>query len=49
MSFQGPIKVIKKRYDKLLDFDSATSRLKSAREAEQMKLVSAVAKNYLDQ
>ena len=33
--FQGPVKVIKKRYDKLLDYDNLSSRVKNLRDSEQ--------------
>ena len=32
LMFQGPNKVIKKRYDKLLDYDSMAGKLKSLQE-----------------
>lgn len=40
LSFQGPAKVIRKRHDKLLDFDSASMKSKSARDPEQARMVS---------
>ena len=38
--FQGPFKVIRKRYDKLLDYDNASTRLKGVNDAEVAKAVS---------
>jgi hypothetical protein len=40
LSFQGPHKVIRKRYDKLLDFESASLRLRgcNTRDLDQLKL-----------
>ena len=38
--FQGPIKVIKKRHDKLLDYDNLSSRVKNIRDQEQLRCVS---------
>ncbi|ELU16231.1 hypothetical protein CAPTEDRAFT_105924, partial [Capitella teleta] len=35
LMFQGPTKVIKKRHDKLLDFDNFNARLKGLRDTEQ--------------
>ena len=38
--FQGPFKVIRKRYDKLLDYDSLQGKSKGLRDQEQIKVVS---------
>ena len=38
--FQGPAKVIKKRYDKLLDYDNINARIKSLNNNEHVKSVS---------
>ena len=38
--FQGPNKVIKKRHDKLLDYDNVQSKVKGAKDATQQKIVS---------
>ena len=38
--FQGPFKVIRKRYDKLLDYDSLQNKNKGLRDQEQIKVVS---------
>ncbi|KAK2154175.1 hypothetical protein LSH36_275g08005 [Paralvinella palmiformis] len=43
--FQGPVKVIKKRYDKLLDYDNLSSRVKNLRDSEQ-QLHSMAKNNY---
>ena len=39
LMFQGPTKVIKKRHDKLLDYDSITRKEKSTRDESQLRLV----------
>ena len=39
LMFQGPVKVMKKRYDKLLDYESTSSRIKGLRESEITKAV----------
>ena len=38
--FQGPTKVIKKRHDKLLDYDNMQSKVKGVKDATQQKIVS---------
>ena len=38
--FQGPTKVIKKRHDKLLDYDNMQSKVKGVKDAAQQKIVS---------
>ena len=45
MMFAGPVKVIKKRHDKLLDYDNAQGKVKSIRDAEQLKVVSMIRGN----
>ncbi len=40
--FQGPNKVIKKRHDKLLDFDNVQSKAKGIKEPAQQKMVRCV-------
>ena len=38
--FQGPTKVIKKRHDKLLDYDNMQSKVKGVKDSTQQKIVS---------
>ncbi len=38
--FQGPAKVVKKRHDKLLDYDNISRKEKSTRDEYQIKTVS---------
>ena len=38
--FQGPTKVIKKRHDKLLDYDNMQSKVKGVKDTTQQKIVS---------
>ena len=38
--FLGPNKVIKKRHDKLLDYDNMQSKVKGAKDIAQQKMVS---------
>ena len=40
MMMSGPAKVMKKRHDKLLDYDNAQGKVKSTKDAEQLRLVS---------
>ena len=42
LMFQGPMKVIKKRHDKELDFNKISSRVGNPRDSEQLKSVSLV-------
>ena len=44
--FQGLIKVIKKRHDKLLDYDKLSSRVKNIRDQEQLRCVSPLELGY---
>lgn len=37
--YQGPLKIIRKRYDKLLDYDNAAARQRNAGDSEQAKAV----------
>lgn len=39
LMYQGPHKVIRKRYDKLLDYDSAVARQRNAGDHDQAKAV----------
>ena len=38
LMFQGPSKVIKKRHDKLLDYDNLNTRMKGLKETEQQSV-----------
>ena len=40
LMFQGPMKVIKKRHDKELDFNKMSSRVGNLKDTEQLKSVS---------
>jgi len=42
LMFQGPSNVIRKRHDKLLDFDNASKRLGYVKENDQLSSVSYV-------
>lgn len=35
LMFQGPTKIIKKRHDKLLDYDNLSARMKGLKENEE--------------
>ena len=40
--FQSPSKVIKKRHDKLLDYDNMQSKVKGTKEAAQQRMVCSI-------
>lgn len=46
LMYQGPHKVIRKRYDKLLDYDSAVARQRNAGDHDQAKAVLCIDISY---
>ena len=44
--FQGPTKVIRKRHDKLLDYDNMQSKVKGTKDPTQQKIVCTVMCGY---
>ena len=44
--FQSPSKVIKKRHDKLLDYDNMQSKVKGTKDAAQQRMVCSVHMYY---